>query len=273
MDSRITSWILAGLRNKMGKDWLGDVHFRCHGYEGSVFKEVMMKQGWKNEQYSVYKDGREKQLDYYNIGEFGVDINAFHEPTVDFFDDLTREMSEKQIALVSGVCGGEIFCYPLQSQRRFTDNRFQDLLHNIQEIRNRFCKEYNRWGDILAPYLGYEYLDLAFRVPNKNFKLIALNGQEVDLMRASMTNIFNDRIPFCIGHRYNMRISEARAGYMKEKYTGSKFYRHFSHLSVVKKAQPWIAYQNLPEHLDKEPSSIDLKLYGYATMYERTTRK
>lgn len=271
MDSRVISWVLANLREKMGKDWVGDIHFRCHGYEGPTFKEIMRKQRWKSQQYSVYKEGKEEQTDYYNIGDFNVDTNAFNGPTVDFFDDIVERVGEKDIALVSGVCGGEIFCYPLYSHRRFTENRFQDLFHNAQEIQNRFCKEYNRWGDILVPYLGYEYLDTAFRIPREYFRWIDLNGQKIDLMRGTMVKLFNDGVPFFMGHRYNMRISRARARYLKEKYLNSKFYRDFRHLDFVREATPWTDCRGISE-TDKEPNSTDLKLYGYATMYENVKR-
>jgi hypothetical protein len=272
MDSRVISWVLANLRDTMGKDWIGDIQFRCHGYEGQTFKDIMMRQGWKKGQYSVYKEGKQDQPDYYNIGDFDVDINAFEGPTVDFFDDVLERLNKEDIVLVSGVCGGEIFCYPLYSHRSFTENRFQDLLDNTSEIRNRFCKEYNRWCDILLPYLGYKYLGIAFRVPREHFRWVDLNGQRVDLIRANMVKQFGDNTPFCIGHRYNLRISKGKAKYMKQKYLNSKFYKDFNNLDFVKKAEPWTAYEGISE-TDSEPNSIDLKLYGYATMYEnvRTT--
>jgi hypothetical protein len=272
MDSRIIAWILAGLRNKMGKDWLGEIHFRCHGFEAIIFKHVMKKQGWKNEQYSVYKDGKQDQPDYYNIGEFRVDINAFHAPTVDFFDDIIEIGNEKNIVLVSGVGGGELFCYPLYAHRSFTDNRFRDLLENISEIRLRFCKEFNRWFDILTPYLGYEYLEVAFRVPSEYFKWVIVNGQKMDLMRATMLKIFNDNVPTYVGHKYNLKITSKSANYMKEKYTNSKFYRDFQHLDYVRNAKPWVVYKNFTGYTDTEPNTLDLKLYGYATMYENVGR-
>jgi len=272
IDSRIVSWILTGLRNKMGKDWLGDIHFRCHGFEGSIFKQIMKKQKWKEEQYSVYKDGKQDKPDYYNIGDFSIDVNAFHAPTADFFDDIVEIKGEENIVLVSGVGGGELFCYPLYAHRRFTDNRFEDLFDNTCEIQPRFCKEYNRWCDILTPYLGYKYLDVAFRVPKEHFRWIFVNGQKIDLMRATMLKLFNDDVPLYVGHRYNLKISGNSANYMKEEYINSKFYRDFKHLDYVRDAKPWAVYQDFAGYTDVEPNSLDLKLYGYATMYKNVKR-
>jgi hypothetical protein len=265
MDSRIMSWCLTQLREELGRKWLGKIHFVCHEPEGPIFRQVMEQQGWHEDEYSVYKEGQEGSVDYYNICSFETNVNAYHRPAIEFWHEVVPRNKEKDVVCINGACGGELFIYPLRPSRQFSDNRYDDLRVNASNLMVNFCKGYNRWGDLLMPFLSYKYLDVAFRVPEHCFKWIEVDGIQKDLLRHTMIQSFGDTTPYYHGHSYNLRISQDRADYIKEKYHNSKFYRDYQHLDEVRDAEPWSIYQ-----VDERPklAHIDLKIYGYATMYE-----
>jgi len=267
MDSRIISWTLKELRDENGKDWLGDIHFRCHEPEGDIFKTVMKKQGWDESQYSVHKEGRVTEPDYYNFGDFDWNNNCWFRPGVNFWDEIIPKGEEKNVTLVSGLFGGENLCYPIWPQRARSNNRFEDLMSNGSGVRPALSRAFNTWGDILLPYLSYEYLKVSFELPNKYLVWVDNQfGQQRDLIRTEMLKVFKDDTILYIGHKYNRKISDERRKYMKERYQGSKFFRDFGHLDFVRNARAWDIYK------DENLSMVDLKLYSYATMYEYTNR-
>ncbi len=284
MDSRIISWVLAELRDKQGKDWVGKIHFRCHEPEGSLFKTIMKRQGWDASQYSVYNDGQFNKPDYYaKMGDFDSDANGYVAPMSEFWDDIIKKEDEKNTVLVTGSCGGEQFSYPLFRHWKFTDNRYADLVNNTRGIMLTVHRATWKWRDILAPFLSYNFLDMAFRVPRKLFKWVEMpcvsitrtfrDWQKRDFMRSAMVKVFKDDIPLYVGHGYNLKVSPGRAEYMKQKFLGSKLYRDYKHLSWVKDAKPWLLYRNYRmEDVNKVISSSGAKLYGLATCYERSDR-
>lgn len=96
MDSRIISWVLASIREKQGADFLGDIHFRAHGAESlHGFKEMMKKQGWKKDQYSIYKPDQMEKPGYHNMGDPDNVCNGYLRPTINFWDDLIKSGNEK----------------------------------------------------------------------------------------------------------------------------------------------------------------------------------
>ncbi len=280
LDSRIMSLVLSRLRKKKGRRWLGDIHFRCHEPEGRLFNRAMAMQGWKPSEYSVYKEGRFRGLDYFSIGKFNRDVNAFHRPLAEFWDDLLTAKEERKTVLVTGSGGGELFSYPLFKRWRFTDNRYEDFVYNTRPIVISVHRTYNRWNDVLSPFLGYGYLDRAFRVPKKYFKWVKARcystvdpykgWQKRDLMRMALFRQLRGKVMFFVGHEYNLKISRETEAYMKKKYRGSKFYRDFRHLDYVRRAQPWSPY--VRGRLNEVLKSDDGKLYGYAAMYQGVKR-
>ncbi len=56
-DSRLISGILMQLRDEMGGGWLGHVKFVCFEPEGELFKKIMELEGWKPQQFGVYREG------------------------------------------------------------------------------------------------------------------------------------------------------------------------------------------------------------------------
>ena len=280
LDSRILSRVLAKLRKKKGRRWLGDIHFRCHEPEGRLFKRAMAMQGWKSSEYSVYKEGSFRGLDYFNSADFTHYVNGFHNPLAEFWDDLLTTKEERKTVLVTGSGGGELFSYPLFKRWKFTENRYEDFVYNTRPIVISVHRTYHRWHDILSPFLSYGYLDKAFRVPKKYFKWVKARcystvdpykgWQKRDLMRMALFKHLRGKVMLFVGHEYNLRISGETADYMRKKYRGSKFYRDFGHLDYVKRAQPWTLYRR--GKVNDILKSLDVKLYGYAAMYQGVKR-
>lgn len=259
MDSRIISYVLSKLRDKIE---LGKLHFRCHEPEGDLFKEVMKEQGWDEKQYSVYKENKLSEADYY-VRKFSQNANGFSRPGIEFWDDIITD--KDNTVYVGGLCGGELFSYPLYPKRAFSDNRYEDIIANTGAIFNGLARLYNGWNEILLPFASYEYLDIAFRISKQYFKW-SEGEQKRDSIRLEMCKILGNKLPFFIGHTYNLKMSEEAAKLMQVSYRTSKFYQDFPE-HIVKSAFPWIFYQ----HNNMQAVSwnhIDLKLYGLATMYQ-----
>lgn len=60
-DSRIISGILKRLKEKHGKDWLGDILFLSNRWEADNFYKIMEAQGWDRSQYAAYDEGPEDE--------------------------------------------------------------------------------------------------------------------------------------------------------------------------------------------------------------------
>jgi len=283
MDSRIISYVLMQIRDEQGESFLGDIHFRCHGKESTYgFKELMKKQGWKSDQYSIYHEDKIGEIDEQNMGNPGNITNGYLRPTITFWEDIVPLGQEKDYNAVQGLFGGETFSYPLYPKRLFTDNRYQDLLVNIGLGRIKLANAYNRWNDFILPYIGYDFLDLSFRVPKKYFKWIdtdCYHHQQLDKgiqkltrdqMRLEMCKVVGDEPPYFLGHVYNLVMSQTNADIMKDFYLGSKFYDQFSYIHEIRNAEPWRPYLTSGGIKQIYNNSYELKLYGLALVYERT---
>ena len=255
LDSRNLSWRLAELRDRMGKDWIGDIHFRCHEPEGADFKKAMARQGWKPEQYSVWKEGQPQSGDCFDMGNFQDNINAYSKMLIRFSDDVVPPEREKETCLVLGMMGGEGLQYPLW--QGYSENRLNDLYRYAQFPTWSMCREYNRWGDILMPYLSYKYLDILFRVPRRLFRY-AGRERTHDVIRKMLLERFHDPVPCHYGHQYGFYFSETREDYIRKCWRASRLYNDYSGLHFVRCASPWLTPYD----------SQDAKLYSYATMYE-----
>ncbi len=257
MDMRNISWRLAELRDEMGKDWLGDLHFRCHHPEGEAFMKVMARQGWKREQYSVWNPGQPQSGDYFDMGNFNDNINAYSKMLLRFSDDIAPPEKEKEVCLVLGMMGGEGLQYPLW--QRYSANRLNDLYRYAMFPTWAFSREYNRWGDILMPYISYKYLDVLFRIPRSFFRY-ASRDRTYDVMRSMLLARFHDPIPCHYGHQYDLEFSQGRKDYIQDCWQRSSFYNDYASIPFVRDARPWLASMM---------HSTDAKLYSYATMYEQ----
>jgi len=285
MDSRIISWVLASIREKQGAEFLGDIHFRAHGTEALYgFKKLMKQQGWKKDQYSIYKPDQLEKPGCHNMGDPDNVCNGYLRPTINFWDDLIKSGDEKKYNCVQGLFGGEIFSYPLYKHKEFTDNRFNDLRINMGLGRIKLVKAYHKWHDFIMPYLGFEFLDVAFRVPANMFKWVdaacyfhlemdkGIHQRPRDQMRLEMCNIYHDDLPYFVGHLYNLVMSMKDMEVMRDFYLNSKFYKEFSHIPQVKNATPWHLYATKEHIKEIYNNTYQLKLYGLATTYEHTKK-
>jgi len=275
LDSKILSYVLTSLRNKYGKNWLGDIHFSCREPEGFVFKEIMKRQEWAKDQYSIYHENRFLEEDYYgHVYDLSDNVNAFRDPYRNNYLDLVNflgvKMSDCQV--IFGSCGGEIFDYPSRKPRVFingTPDPFLSLKSYIEPGKFMFSYDYLKWGDIILPYLSYQYLALAFSVPDRFVsKEIEIEGymklnREIKMvkqgfMRSEMLKVFGDEIPCYYDHMYNDKLSDGKRTWIQNQWLSSDFYRDFKHIPEVGKSRPH----------EKPWGSLDSKLYGLATVYQ-----
>lgn len=259
LDSRILAWVLADLRDERGRDWLGDIHFVCHHPEGGLFKQTMKTMGWREDEYSVHRESQPQNADYYDLGRFEDNANAWCRMTLRFWDDVVPLEREAETVLVCGACGGELLHYPIwrSGKRGILSNRFDDLHRHMPWPHHNFARLYSNWGDVLLPFLAYDYLDAVFRLPAHLFKRQWSKGP--DKIRWAMLQRFGDGVKLYTGHRYDFTMSPKRKRYIKDCWRGSKLYRDFKHIPWVESARPWSGGLN----------TLDAKLYSYATMYER----
>lgn len=261
LDSRILSYVLRDLREEMGKDWIGDIHFRCHKPEEDIFNQVMEDQGWDKSQYSVYWADKPFNGDYFNWYDFNFDANGFLDNGILFWDDLlSYDAFHADVVVITGWCGGEILNYPLW--QGYPGNIFNFLISNILYPNVRIASFYNHFGEILAPYIAYDVMDWEFQAPRDLYTLYPGKDGYHDLIReTTLKEIFKDTRDCNVGHIYKFDVSQARRDYIKDKFLNSKFYKDFKHLDFVAKADPWAL---------RGFNTLESKLYGYATMYKNT---
>jgi hypothetical protein len=262
-DSRIISYILSQMRNE-SPDFIGDIHFVCHEPEGELFKKVMKIQGWKESQYSVYNDGVDNRIDYYDWGDFKNNVGAFYPPGINFHEHVVHKDEENKVCIVSGNFGGEQFNYRAADStfslaRTKTNNRLDDMVRFAGNNMCFYSEGYNKWFDILQPYLSYEFLNTSFRIPEE--MITTVNGQRgTDNIRDTMLELLGNKLPFHVGHAYNVSYSEKKRQEVNRMFRKSKFYGDFSeNYDIVKNADPG---KDLPQ------KTISTKLYGLATAYQ-----
>jgi len=274
LDSRILCYVLTLLREKLGPNWIGDIHFRCCEPESPIFRKLMERQQWPEGCYSVYKEGRIMEKDYFeDLYNFEDNVNAFHLSHLNFYHDLEKYLNLKfsDVQVVSGNGGGEIFDYPSRMSQIDPNNPFANLKKYFEVGRFNFLYDYIKWGDILLPYLSYSYLDLAFRTPKKlmdqSIKVDGVSGLDFNikkvstgLMRIEMLKLLGDDLPYYQGHFYNTKISESKRAYVKDAWLKSRFYNDFKDVKEVSEATPQtMNWQNL---------GLDNQLYSLATVYQ-----
>ena len=255
-DSRIISYLLLELEEEMGKDWIGDLKFLCFKPEQKQFLDVMKRQGRSKDQYHVHKINEPLNVEYYNLGKFEYNANSFWDMSVVFWDEIID--NEKDWVVVSGIIGGVLFGYPLwKAPLKTDDNRFENFIKNAVYPNFSTGRFSVNWKDIIAPFLGYDYLETAFRVPMKYIRLHPNSKQ--DLIRKTMLELIGDDLPFYWGSPYNWQKTNNWIKYIKNKFLNSKLYNDYIDVPFVRNAKPWAA---------KQPRSDEIKLYSLATMYE-----
>ena len=227
-DSRIISSCLVVLRDEGFK--LGKVHFRCHEPEGTSFLQIMHRQGWTVDQYSVFEF---PETNLFDVGRWAFPGTSPWLPVTtfaNFWGDIVPEGDEKRWNLVCGVGGGEVFEYPALSKNPFVPwqfcvnppvqrwlSYFIDCTDYIADVEARFAK-------VLFPYFGEAHIRTAAALPDR-FLGIERNG--CDFVRAAILRTFSDslldlpRVP----RTYNWFISRERWRHIHDRYAASAFLR------------------------------------------------
>jgi len=256
-DSRIISGIIAELREEKGEDWIGEIHFRCHQPEGEMFTEIMKRERWREDQYSLWEDIKGKD-DHYNLGRIEP-VNGFlsHIQQYDFFSDIV----DKDTILIGGIYGGELFDYPARGKKHFTnhkycENELLNSLHNYMlhdgETVSKYAAECYRF---IAPYLSVDYLKVATRCPKEFIKRRSDVALEYpDEIRAALVESFDFNIldiPYC-RHDYHWNTTEKTWNKMKLFYYSSMFFDKYK-INI-----------NIPF----KGSDHDSKLWAFSILYE-----
>lgn len=227
-DSRIMSMALMMLRDEIGEDFTQNFHFRCHQPEGPMFIEIMKRQGWHPDQYSVY-DG--PYYNYYNIGRSDLPLNGFqnYNQQMKFWNDIVPEKDEKNWNLIIGL-GGEVYKYLAKYSHEtptVCQNKALHLLLNHNPGRGEWEGLYQRWfKSLLMPFFSYSYLAQSLKV---NPVWCKFNG-ETDSIRYHVVKRLSDRtgvdclqIPYG-KHDYSWNISSAFKKEMLRIWMNSRFY-------------------------------------------------
>lgn len=256
-DSRIISGVITELREEKGENWIGEIHFRCHQPEGEMFKEIMKREGWREDQYSLWEDIKGKD-NHYNLGRIEP-VNGFlsHIQQYDFFSDIVDE----DTILIGGIYGGELFDYPARGKKHFTNhqycpNELLNSLHNYMlydgETVSKYAADCYRF---IAPYLSIDYLKVATRCPKEFIKRRSDVALEYpDEIRAALVKSFDFNIldiPYC-RHDYHWNTTDKRWQEMKLYYYSSEFYKDY-------KVEINIPFKG---------SDHDSKLWAFSIMYE-----
>lgn len=259
-DSRIISGILTELRQEMGDQWIGELHFRCHQPEEKEFIEIMQLQGWRDDQYSVWD---KPPQDHYNIGRTTQTLNGFN-PIVhqmDFISDIVPDDEKKNTVIISGSNGGEFFNYPvcgvdpvknIEYCKNPNVNRWLNYFAEEGEWLSMFAYEYK---GLLAPYLSYDYLGLASLMPDKYLKSVtpSLDTVRQAILETMSINTIHVNYGF---HQYTWGISEETKQKMSEWYVNSLFHKTYGIT---------INFDNIVNDI----SAHDGKLWAFSLMYEK----
>lgn len=227
-DSRILSSCLAALRDE-GFD-LGAVHFRCRPPEGESFLEIMRRQGWAPDQYSVYEMPAEDPMDVGAWDRPGVSPWLPITSQINFWRDIVPYDQEKDWNLIGGSGGGEALEYPSQGkpptvpwtycrnanvQRWFS--YFPDGTDFAADVEARFAK-------VMFPYFGAGHIRSIAEFP---VRFLGYHPSGCDNGRAAILEQFaEDTLDVPRLHRtYAWSISERRWAEMEERYAASVFRR------------------------------------------------
>jgi hypothetical protein len=260
-DSRIISGCIMELKEERGDDWLGPIHFRCHQPEGEMFVEIMKRQGWSPEQYSLWEDTKGPE-NHYNLGRLEP-VNGFMGVVqqYDFFSDLVDKYGAENIVMIGGIYGGEMFDYPSRAKKHFKafkycDNKWLRSLGNYMLYEGgTVTKYFNDHAYAIFPYLSFEYLKVATTCPNKFVTRDLSKGLEWpdDIRLAILKSFEVDLVNIPYGrHKYTWNITPERWDEMRDFYLGSKFYKYYF--------KPVSFPFKLNSHGDK--------LFTFALMYE-----
>lgn len=261
-DSRIVSGILAELRVEKGKDWIGDIHFRCHQPEGAMFERIMKAEGWDTTQYSNFCG---PEYDHYDIGRADNPVYGFlpHFLNFNFWRDIVPSNKEKEYTLITGIYGGEMTDYPTWGAKslglKFCDNSIMNRwLNYILDRGIYYSQIHEKFKRLILPFCSYSYLQAVTNISTTMFSrnTIGIDSIRLSLLKSFKIDLVN--IPY-VGHNYNFKYSPERTEHMVSAWKNSRLVKDFGDDNGVKSAHP----------LEFNP--FDASLYGFMTCYEAIT--
>jgi len=235
-DSRIISGCLMELREERGEDWIGEIHFRCHQPEGAMFIEIMKRQGWREDQYSLWEDFKGKE-DHYNLGRIEP-VNGFmsHIQQYDFFSDYIEKHGAKNVVIIGGIYGGELFDYPSRGKKHFKDfkycnNYWLNSLHNYMLYEGGTVSKYfDGCAYAIFPFLSYDYLRVASKMKKEWVKRDLSKGNKYpDNIRLALLKSFKvDLLNIEYGvHDYHWNTTQKTINKMRDFYNTSEFKKKY----------------------------------------------
>ena len=227
-DSRILSSCLALLRDEGFH--LGTIHFRCREPEGASFLQIMKRQGWSPDQYSVFAFDGEDPLDVGAWDRPGVSPWLPVTSQINFWRDIVPYDAERDWNLCGGSGGGEAVEYP--SLRKPSTipwwhcvnepvqrwwSYFPDGTDFAADIEARFAK-------VLFPYFSEEHILTIAELPDR---FLGFHESGCDNIRAAILGTFKDDTLDVPRTRrtYSWSISPDRWTEMYTRYVASAFLR------------------------------------------------
>lgn len=228
-DSRIISGCICELRDELGSDWIGNIHFRCHQKdETESFIKIMKLQGWDKSQYSGFI---EKDEDCYDLGRFDRPVFGFHDMVQQY--NFCGDLDTKKMILIGGVMGGEGLDYP----RRMT-NQYKAINYCKNLSLNRLLNYISAGneGEMISywmsnfkyaiyPYLSYDYIDFYSKLSVETICKYDIRKEVVASFKETLgIDLLNVQY---YGHNYNWTFSTKRKQEILESYYTSLFYKTF----------------------------------------------
>ena len=189
----------------------------------------MKREGWAPHQYSVWEHD---PVDHYLIGNVNNSVDGFVPAThqMNFWNDIVPEGKEKDFIVIGGTAGGEFFSYQAFGVRPYKNFSYCKN-HLINQWLNYFPEEWEVINDYLIkfksailPFLSYEYLKYASRVPED--QIFKINNELDSVRQAIICDSADDLMDIAYGHHsYHWTLSQETLDRIKDYYYNSKFYQ------------------------------------------------
>lgn len=281
-DSRIISLTLMEYRIKHGTESTKNIHFRCHQPEGLMFIEIMERQNWDKNQYSVYTG---PSNDYYNIGLKDLPLNGWqnYNQQMNFWADIVPPQAEKEYNLITGV-GGELFKFIAQEKNRQAKHNTtpfylknqegptQCTNHHFNLLLNRYpfngeWEGYWRktFKELYLPFYSYLYLYFSVCAPPK---FCTFDGERDSIRTAIVQSYIRTHNVDCLNikyghHNYSWLLSDKRKNQMLNDFYTSMFYT--DHKSY---------FENIPQFdFFKNMYAWPAKIWSLMTVYDYVKSK
>lgn len=252
MDSRFISGTMAKMRDDGIKSF-SNVHFRCHAPENSVFKQIMIAEGWPESQWSTF----DPNDTCYDIGRPDINVNGWcsYSNQMNYWPDL----NPKEWIILTGE-GGELFKYIAlhpETPPQYCENYCMNMLieHNPGngEWDNQNALVFK---DTIMPLWSYEYLQVSNSVNQSWVKCNPKTGWD-NIRTDLVKNLGLDNFPFVTNdYLVSWVINKFRRESMMDQFYASNFYKRYK--------------DKLPQKIDffTNPFGWESKLWGFAvTVY------